>query len=84
MERIKGAACYRAQSNGFLKFAYSYKPNADKKEIVKQLKRLGFKYNKDMRGFGTKMDRNNDEIYIKGGFVGFKERKDEETDSELN
>ena len=67
-----------------LKFAYSYKPNADKKEIVKQLKRLGFKYNKDMRGFGTKIDRNNDEIYIKGGFVGFKERKDEDTDSELN
>jgi hypothetical protein len=47
-----------------------------KEEIIKETKRIGVVYNKDITGFGKKLNKEGKEVYIKGGFQGWKLRED--------
>ena len=41
--------------------------------MIRELKELGYKYEKDMSGLGMRMDyRTNKMVYVKGGFNGFR------------
>jgi phage/plasmid-associated DNA primase len=43
-------------------------------EMLKEIKQLGFTYDKDMKGLGTKIMPDGKKAYIKGGFENFKRR----------
>ena len=67
-----------------LECSYSSAVNMERKELIKLLKGLGYKYDKDMRGFGEKTDRNGKRVYVKGGFKGFRLVDDDTVDEVIN
>jgi len=45
----------------------------NKRQLVRELKELGYNYEKDMSGLGMRMNyRTNKMVYVKGGFNGFR------------
>ena len=47
--------------------------SSNKRQLIKELKELGYTYVKDMSGLGTRMNyKTNKMVYVKGGFNGFR------------
>ena len=47
--------------------------------MIRELKELGYNYEKDMSGLGMKMNyKTNKMVYVKGGFNGFRRIEEED------
>ena len=47
--------------------------SSNKRQLIRELKELGYNYEKDMSGLGMKMNyKTNKMVYVKGGFNGFR------------
>ena len=52
----------------------------ERNEMIKQVKKLGLQFDKDLFGFGTKPGKEGKEVYIKGGIKGFQKKGEDEDD----
>ena len=52
----------------------------DKKEVIKEMEKIGYDYNREMKGLGDKIGVDGKKVYIKGGFSCIKKRVIEEDD----
>jgi len=56
----------------------NYATQISREDVIKELKKIRITFNKDLTGFGTKMNDKGKKVYIKGGIVGWKLKQKEE------
>lgn len=49
----------------------------DRRELINELKKIGININKDLTGFGKKLNSKGEEVYIKGGIVGMRKKEED-------
>jgi phage/plasmid-associated DNA primase len=56
----------------------NYTTQISREDAIKELKKIRITFNKDLTGFGTKINDKGKKVYIKGGIVGWKMKQKEE------
>jgi hypothetical protein len=56
----------------------NYTTQISREDAIKELKKIRITFNKDLTGFGTKINDKGKKVYIKGGIVGWKLKQKEE------
>jgi phage/plasmid-associated DNA primase len=50
----------------------------DRDTVIREAKRINISFNKDLTGFGSKKNKDGKDVYVKGGFTGWRVRPEEE------
>lgn len=61
----------------------NYTTQITREDAVKELKKIKITFNKDLTGFGTKINDKGKKVYIKGGISGWKMRQKEEEEEAI-